>query len=109
MQRVQISQLTSFIWNIGDDVLRDLYVRGRFRNQILRLSSADALGALIEKFSDRDINLSPNPVMNPDGSVRLPGLDNHVMGTTPTNPLSPSRPLAGLSASSKLPLGLKGG
>ena len=52
-----------------------------FRNQIPRLSKADALGTLIEKFLSPDINLSPYPVMNGDGSVKHPGLDNHGMGT----------------------------
>jgi len=52
-----------------------------FRNQIPRLSKADALGTLIEKFLSPDINLSPNPVFHDDGSVRHPGLDNHGMGT----------------------------
>ena len=42
---------------------------------------ADALGYLLEKFLDRSVNLSPEPVLNGDGSVRLPGLDNHAMGT----------------------------
>ena len=52
-----------------------------FRNQIPRLSRADALGSLIEKFLDPSINLSPAPVKNANGAVRLPGLDNHAMGT----------------------------
>ena len=52
-----------------------------FRNQIPRLSKADALGTLIEKLLDPAINLSPNPVKNGDGSVKHPGLDNHAMGT----------------------------
>jgi type I restriction enzyme M protein len=52
-----------------------------FRNQIPRLSKADALGSLIEKLLDPAINLSPDPVRHADGSVRLPGLDNHAMGT----------------------------
>src|SRR5215469_1474430 len=52
-----------------------------FRNQIPRLSKADALGTLIEKFLSPSINLSPNPVKNSDGSVKHPGLDNHAMGT----------------------------
>jgi type I restriction enzyme M protein len=52
-----------------------------FRNQIPRLSKADALGALIEKFLDPSINLSPQPVLNGDGSERHPGLDNHGVGT----------------------------
>lgn len=52
-----------------------------FRNQIPRLSKADALGTLIEKLLDPTINLSPNPVLQGDGSVKHPGLDNHSMGT----------------------------
>src|SRR6059058_5465070 len=52
-----------------------------FRNQIPRLSKADALGTLIEKLLSPDINLSPNPVQNPDGSTKHPALDNHGMGT----------------------------
>jgi len=170
MDQAQLNWLTNFIWNIADDVLRDVYVRGRyrdiilpmtvlrrldsvleptkqavldmkaaldharvvhqddalrgaagqafyntspfllrdlksratqqklkddfeayldgfspnvqdiltnfeFRNQIPRLSKADALGQLIEKFLDKDINLSPQP------AGELPGLDNHSMGT----------------------------
>ena len=38
-------------------------------------------GSLIEKFLDPSINLSPKPVLNSDGSVKHPGLDNHGMGT----------------------------
>src|SRR5579864_1003995 len=52
-----------------------------FRNQIPRLSKADSLGALIEKFLSRDLNLSPSPVLNGDRSIKRPGLDNHAMGT----------------------------
>jgi type I restriction enzyme M protein len=176
MEQTQLNWITSFIWGIADDVLRDLYVRGKyrdvilpmtvlrrldavleptkqavldmkrmldqagitsqdlalrqaaeqvfyntskftlrdlrnrasqqqlkadfeayldgfspnvqeildnfeFRNQIPRLSKADALGTLIEKLLDTSINLSPYPVLNADGSARHPGLDNHAMGT----------------------------
>ena len=52
-----------------------------FRNQIPRLSRADALGSLIEKLTSPDINLGPDPVVDTDGTVRHPGLDNHGMGT----------------------------
>ena len=52
-----------------------------FRNQAPRLVETGALGFLIEKFLDPSINLSPRPVLNGDGSVRLEGLDNHGMGT----------------------------
>ena len=60
---------------------QDILDSFEFRNQIPRLSKADALGTLIEKLTSPDINLSPDPVMNTDGSVRHPGLDNHGMGT----------------------------
>lgn len=52
-----------------------------FRNQLPRLSKADVLGTLIEKFLDPSLNLSPRPVHHADGSVRLAGLDNHGMGS----------------------------
>ena len=53
----------------------------KFHHQIPTLVEADALGFLVEKFLDSSINLSPRPVLNGDGSVRLAGLDNHGMGT----------------------------
>ena len=61
--------------------VQDILDNFEFRNQIPRLSKADALGKLIEKFLDLSINLSPNPVLNGDGSVKHPDLDNHGMGT----------------------------
>ncbi len=61
--------------------VQEIFDNFEFRNQIPRLSKADALGTLIEKFLDISINLSPNPVLSSDGSVRHPGLDNHAMGT----------------------------
>jgi type I restriction enzyme M protein len=61
--------------------VQDILDKFEFRNQIPRLSKADALGTLIEKLLSPDINLSPNPVLNGDGSVKHPGLDNHAMGT----------------------------
>ena len=61
--------------------VQDILENFEFRNQIPRLSKADALGTLIEKLLSPDINLSPKPVLNGDGSVKHPGLDNHGMGT----------------------------
>src|SRR6266704_6229169 len=61
--------------------VQDILTNFEFRNQIPRLSKADALGQLIEKFMSPELNLSPNPVLNGDGSVRKPGLDNHAMGS----------------------------
>ena len=61
--------------------VQEVLEKFKFRNQIPTLMEADALGFLIEKFLDSSINLSPRPVLNGDGSVRLAGLDNHGMGT----------------------------
>ena len=55
--------------------VQDILNNFEFRNQIPRLSKADALSQLIEKFLDKDINISPYPV------GELPALDNHSMGT----------------------------
>ncbi len=55
--------------------------RFKFRNQIPELVENDLLGFLLEKFLDPSINLSPKPVLNAVGSVRLEALDNHGMGT----------------------------
>jgi type I restriction enzyme M protein len=61
--------------------VQDILEKFEFRNQIPRLSKADALGTLIEKLLDPAINLGPKPVLNSDGSMKHPGLDNHAMGT----------------------------
>ena len=61
--------------------VQDILENFEFRNQIPRLSRADALGSLIEKLTSPEINLSPDPVLNADGSVRHPGLDNHGIGS----------------------------
>ncbi len=61
--------------------VQDILDNFEFRNQIPRLSKADALGTLIEKLTSPDVNLGPHPVKNADGSIRHPGLDNHGMGS----------------------------
>lgn len=61
--------------------VQEILDKFKFRNQIATLIEADILGALIEKFLNPNINLSPRTVNNTEGSERLPGLDNHAMGT----------------------------
>ena len=65
--------------------VQDILDNFEFRNQISRLSKADALGTLIERLTSPDINLSPEPVMTTDGSVRTrrprqPRHGNHLRG-----------------------------
>jgi hypothetical protein len=56
--------LVGFSPNV-QDILDNL----KFRNQIPTLSEAEAIGALIEKFPDPEINLSPDAMLNGDGSA----------------------------------------
>jgi type I restriction enzyme M protein len=52
-----------------------------FRDQVQKMVEADILGHLIDDFLDPEVNLSPLPVKDADGRVKLPALDNHAMGT----------------------------
>jgi len=61
--------------------VQEILEKFKFRNQIQTLVEANILGTLIEKFLSSTVNLSPNPVLQPDGTVKLPALDNHAMGT----------------------------
>jgi type I restriction enzyme M protein len=61
--------------------VQEILDKFKFRNQIPTLVEADILGSLIEKYLDSSINLSPKPVFDSDGKEKLPGLDNHAMGT----------------------------
>ena len=61
--------------------VQDILDNFEFRNQIPRLSKADALGTLIEKLTSKDVNLSPTPVLFDDGRIKHPALDNHGMGS----------------------------
>ena len=61
--------------------VQEILDKFKFRYQIPTMVDADILGSLIEKFLEHSINLSPQPVLNSDGTERLPGLDNHAMGT----------------------------
>src|SRR3989304_2635647 len=61
--------------------VQEILDKFKFRNQIPTMVVADILGSIIEKFLGHSINLGPQPVLNTDGSERLPALDNHAMGT----------------------------
>lgn len=63
--------------------VQEILEKFKFRSQIDTMVDADILGSVIDKFVSPDINLSPNPVYYDDAKtrVKLPGLDNHGMGT----------------------------
>ena len=42
------NQIVSFIWGIADDCLRDVYVRGKYRDVILPMTVIRRLDAVLE-------------------------------------------------------------
>ena len=46
------NQIVSLIWNIADDVLRDVFLRGQYRDVILPMVVLRRLDALLEPTKD---------------------------------------------------------
>ena len=45
---MDVLNISSFIWGIADDVLRDVYVRGKYRDVILPMTVIRRLDAVLE-------------------------------------------------------------
>jgi type I restriction enzyme M protein len=60
--------------------VRDIIERFGFMQQLDKLDSKGLLDAVLEKFTSREVNFSPNPVLDEQGRERLPGMSNHDMG-----------------------------
>jgi len=67
-QQQLLADFQDYLDNFSPNV-QDILDNFKFRNQLTTLSKADAIGTLINKFLDPDIDLSPA------------GIDNHSMGT----------------------------
>lgn len=52
MDHAQRNQIVNFIWGIADDVLRDYYVRGKYRDVILPMVVIRLLDVLLESSKD---------------------------------------------------------
>ena len=48
MEPSPLNWIANFIWGIADDVLRDLYVRGKYRDVILPMTVLRRLDAVLE-------------------------------------------------------------
>lgn len=70
----------AYLNGFSQDVL-DIIEKLHLHQVVDNLTETGRLGSIIEKFTDDSINLSSKPVLNEDGTVRLPALDNHTMGT----------------------------
>ena len=69
-----ISWITNFIWGIADDVLRDLYVRGKYRDVILPMTVLRRLDSVLEPTSaavlEMKRSLDDAGIVNQDGALR---------------------------------------
>nr|WP_249208503.1 type I restriction-modification system subunit M N-terminal domain-containing protein [Gluconobacter albidus] len=52
LNQMSHSSLVSFIWRIADDCLRDVYVRGKYRDVILPMVVLRRLDTLLEPTKD---------------------------------------------------------
>lgn len=86
-QRLKMNVIEYF--NGFSEDVQDIIDKFKLRQQVDNLTEVGRLGSLLEKFTDGNINLSVNPVMeettDENGNAvmveRLPGLDNHTMET----------------------------
>src|SRR5271156_807837 len=74
MEHATHSGIVSFIWNIADDVLRDLYVRGKYRDVILPMTVLRRLDAVLEPTKkavlDMKASLDKAGITNQDIALR---------------------------------------
>ncbi|MFT4038724.1 MAG: class I SAM-dependent DNA methyltransferase [Thermomicrobiales bacterium] len=74
MDPAQHTRIADFIWNIADDVLRDVYVRGKYRDVILPMTVIRRLDTVLEP-TKADVlamkaTLDAAGVTNQDGALR---------------------------------------
>ena len=69
-----LNWMANFIWGIADDVLRDLYVRGKYRDVILPMTVFRRLDAVLEPTKkavlDLKVNLDKAKITNQDAALR---------------------------------------
>jgi len=74
MEASQLSWIANFIWGIADDVLRDLFVRGKYRDVILPMTVLRRLDAVLEPTKkavlDMKASLDKAKITNQDAALR---------------------------------------
>lgn len=67
------NQIVNFIWGIADDCLRDVYVRGKYRDVILPMTVIRRLDAVLEDTKDAVLNmkkmLDKGGIVNQEGPL----------------------------------------
>src|SRR5215213_7824891 len=68
------SRIANFIWGIADDVLRDLYVRGKYRDVVLPMTVLRRLDAVLEPTKDAVLDMKTTldqaDITNQDAALR---------------------------------------
>jgi type I restriction enzyme M protein len=70
----QLARIANFIWGIADDVLRDLYVRGKYRDVILPMTVLRRFDAVLEPTKRNVLEmkafLDKEGIVDQDGPLR---------------------------------------
>ena len=61
--------------------VQDVIRKFDLKHSLERLAGNSCLGLLIDKFTDENINLGIEPILDDEGGIKFPGVDNHTMGT----------------------------
>ena len=72
MDNQTYNSIVSFIWGIADDCLRDVYVRGKYRDVILPMTVIRRLDAVLEDTKDEVLKMKE--LLNSQGIVN----QNHI-------------------------------
>ena len=71
----QLTWIANFIWGIADDVLRDLYIRGKYRDVILPMTVLRRLDSILEPrksdVMDMKAKLDLMPIDDQDDALRV--------------------------------------
>lgn len=74
MQQTNLKWIADFIWGIADDVLRDLYVRGKYRDVILPMVVLRRFDVVLEESKqavlDKKVSLDKAGVVKQEQALR---------------------------------------
>ncbi len=74
MSNHELHWITNYIWGIADDVLRDVYVRGKYRDVILPMTVLRRLDAVLEPTKQAVLGMKASldaaRVTNQDAALR---------------------------------------
>ena len=86
MNQAAHNKLVSFIWSIADDCLRDVYVRGKYRDVILPMVVLRRLDSLLEGTKDKvldEVKFQTDEMKFYRGAIERGELPELLGGVTP--------------------------